>query len=81
MKLILVLLTLLACVFAYTEYEEDYGCSVKFTKHCCWDNWNSCCDPPSTKHTRTCEVIETRCCKKIVYSMEEGENEIEFYQG
>ena len=85
MKLILVLFALLACVFAYTKYEEGYGCPLNFegkVKKCCWNNIDSCCEPAEpADSTRTCEAKETLCCKKFVYSMEEGEYEIEFYQG
>ena len=80
MKLVLILFSLFAFTFAYpTEFEEEYGCSLKRLKICCWSNYNECCDPPSGP--RTCPDKRTLCCKKRVYIVEEGDYEIEFYHG
>ena len=85
MKFVLFFLCLLALAFSqdneeyfeYSEYYAEYGCSLAKTAKCCWSNSNNCCAPASGP--RTCEEKFTLCCKKKVYSMEEGSYEIVFY--
>ena len=86
MKIALILLSLLAFAFSekeeeffeYTEYYRDYGCSIKTVSKCCRDNYDNCCSPVTGP--RKCEEKRTLCCKRKVYSMEEGTYEIIFYQ-
>ena len=85
MKFVLFLLCLLSLafsevdeeVFDYSEYYEDYGCSLKKTSKCCWRNNNNCCAPATGP--RTCKGKFTICCKRKAYDMGSGDNTIIFY--
>ena len=63
--------------FEYSEYYAEYGCSLGKTNKCCWSKYDNCCSPATGP--RTCEEKFTYCCKKKIYSMEEGNYEIVFY--
>ena len=58
--------------FIFCGYEDEWGCKVNGgTKRCCWLKSDSCCKPPEGK--RTCFDRKTFCCKRMQYSMEDGE--------
>ncbi len=72
MKLIFLIIALFAFSICYDKKEYSYGCIVK-NKQCCWFNKENCCDYPSEDgKPRTCEKKLTLCCKKKVYSIDEG---------
>ena len=64
------LIALFACIFC--GFYDEYGCKITgSSKKCCWFNYHSCCKPAEGK--RTCFEKRTLCCKRRVYSMEDGE--------
>ena len=85
MKFVLILLSLLALVFSvthevyydYSEFYEEYGCSLKTTSKCCWSNYDNCCEPANGP--RTCEDKRTLCCKRKAYDMQDGTYGIFFF--
>ena len=84
MKFVLFLLCLLAFAFSideegfdYSEYYNEYGCSLSQTQKCCWTNYDKCCAPATGP--RTCEEKRTICCKRKSYNMGSGSYVIFFY--